>query len=235
MQVGAFGLGTQSTQSFDRDKGGFSWASMGNSINPEPVFGYGHIHNAISPTYNVGIAIRYAAFPRVFFQSTQGTTKSWTEAYTTGNTTKASDGTLKVASPVVKIFSDGHYQLNAESAGCTVTRLGIGEYLIEGCIGLNSDAAWGGIDGGFDIPTDRNKQPLLWLDYKVNANGSVLVKTYHRTYPDSPAFAHNEIAGLADGDPVDIMADQFVSVRVEMPTDSKWNQTQAEVIRSFSD
>jgi hypothetical protein len=38
------------------------------------------------------------------------------------------------------------------------------------------DTAWGGIDGGFDIPTDRNKQPLIWLDYEVNADGSVLVK-----------------------------------------------------------
>ena len=29
---------------------------------------------------------------------------------------------------------------------------------------------------------------------------------------------------MADGEPVDIPADQFVSVRVEMPVDSLWNQ-----------
>lgn len=107
-----------------------------------------------------------------------------------------------------------------------VSRLSVGEYLIEGCTGLNADAAWGGIDGGFDIPTDRNKQPLIWLDYEVNADGSVLVKTYHRTHSTAPAFARNEIEGLADGEPVDIPADQFVSVRVEMPSDSIWNQQQ---------
>jgi hypothetical protein len=161
---------------------------------------------------------------RTWFSYYSGSSWSYYEAYTTGNTTKASDGTLKAASPVVKVFSDGSYQTNDESDGCTVTRLGIGEYLVEGCEGLNSDAAWGGIDGGFDIPTDRNKQPLIWLDYEVNADGSVLVKTYHRTHPGAPAFARNEIQGISEGEPVDIPRDQFLSVRVEMPVDSLHNQ-----------
>lgn len=136
--------------------------------------------------------------------------------YSEKNTIRTADGTLKAASPVVKIFCDGRFETNTESEGVTVERLAVGEYLIKGCKGLNSDAAWGGIDGGFDVPVDRNKQPLVWLDYSVNADGSVLVKTYHRTHPDAPAFARNEIDGKNDGDPVDIPADQFVSVRVEM-------------------
>ncbi|HAT7506673.1 TPA: phage tail protein [Citrobacter braakii] len=163
---------------------------------------------------------------------------SFREIYHTANTTKASDGTLKAASPIVQIFHDGRCQLNEESGGCTVTRLAIGEYLIEGCTGLNADASWGGIDGGFDIPTDRNKQPRIWLDYKVNADGSVLVMTYHRVHPSAPPFAQNRIGNtdidgvftetVADGEPVDIPADSFVSVRVEMPEDSIWNRMQKE-------
>ena len=128
----------------------------------------------------------------------------------------SADKRLKAASPIVQVYSDGSFQLNDESEGCTVSRLSVGEYLIEGCTGLNADAAWGGIDGGFDIPTDRNKQPLIWLDYEVNADGSILVKTYHRTHPAAPAFARNEIPGLLDGNPVDIPADQYISVRVQM-------------------
>ncbi|ESA31591.1 Phage tail fiber protein [Escherichia coli SCD1] len=142
----------------------------------------------------------------------------------TSNTTVDSNGFIKIASPIVKIYGDGRYETNDESEGVTVTRLDVGQYLIDGCESLNSDAAWGGIDGGFEIPTDRNKQPLIWLDYEVNADGSVLVKTYHREHPSAPAFARNERDGLADGDPVDIPADQFVSVRVEMPASSIWNQ-----------
>ncbi|HII3212877.1 TPA: phage tail protein, partial [Enterobacter hormaechei subsp. hoffmannii] len=148
--------------------------------------------------------------------------------YDDKNTVVDSNGFIKQASPVVKIFTDGKYETNDESEGVTVTRLDVGQYLIEGCKALNSDAAWGGIDGGFEIPTDRNKQPLIWLDYEVNADGSVLVKTYHREHSSAPAFARNERDGLADGEPVDIPAHQFVSVRVEMPVDSIWNQKQTE-------
>ncbi|EPK3183952.1 phage tail protein [Enterobacter kobei] len=176
---------------------------------------------------------------RTWFSYFSGAAWSYDEAYTTRNTTKASDGTLKAASPIVKLFADGSFETNEESDGVTVTRLDVGQYLIEGCEALNSDATWGGWDGGFDIPTDRNKQPLIWLDYDVNPDGSVLVKTYHRTHPDSPEFARNCIgykndAGdfietVANGDPVDIPSDQFVSVRVEMPQDSIWNQRQKEI------
>ena len=157
--------------------------------------------------------------------------------YSTQNTTKASDGTLKAASPVVKLFADGSFETNDESEGCSVTRLKAGEYLIEGCMGMNSDAAWGGIDGGFDIPKDRNGQALIWLDYEVNADGSVLVKTFHREYSTAPIFARNSREGLADGEAADIPADQFVSVRVEMPQNSIWNQraAMAQVPDSSSD
>lgn len=175
--------------------------------------------------YKFQIAGSYSASGRMFFRSmNNGGYNAWRELYHTANTTKASDGTLKAASPVVKLFSDGTYQTNDESEGVKVTRLATGEYLIVGCGGLNSDAAWSGIDGGFDIPTDRNKQPLIWLDYEVNADGSVLVKTYHRAHLEAPAFARNKLQNISDGDSVDIPRDQFVSVRVEMPADSLYNQ-----------
>ncbi|MGT1858288.1 phage tail protein [Enterobacter hormaechei subsp. xiangfangensis] len=162
---------------------------------------------------------------QIYFNKVSSGSEEWRAiAKTTLNTTVDSNGFLKTASPVVKVFSSGRCETNEESEGCTVTRMKTGEYLIEGCMGMNSDAAWGGIDGGFVIPTDRNGQALIWLDYEVNADGSVLIKTYHREYPTAPAFARNSLEGLVDGDPVDIPADQYVSVRVEMPQNSIWNQ-----------
>ncbi|EAV4717082.1 phage tail protein [Salmonella enterica] len=145
------------------------------------------------------------------------------------NTSVDTNGFIKIASPVVKIYADGSFDVNNESEGITVTRLAVGEYLISGCLGMNADAAWGGTDGGFDIPLDINKQPRIWLDYEVNTDGSILVKTYHRTHPQSPKFARNEIDNLTNGDPIDIPSDSFVSVRVEMPADSIWNQKQEAV------
>ncbi len=240
LSVGDFGLGSErgdsasipdSTNGNSVDlKTGF-YASNGDFVGTPGGIGNGQYVGVIAYNctnnnlYKFQIAGSYSASGRMFFRSmNNGGYNAWRELYHTANTTKASDGTLKAASPVIKVFSDGEYQTNDESEGCTVTRLATGEYLVEGCEGLNSDAAWGGIDGGFDIPTDRNRQPLIWLDYEVHADGSVLVKTYHRTHPDAPAFARNEIDGVSDGDPVDIPCDQFVSVRVEMPADSLYNQ-----------
>lgn len=242
MQPGMFGLGRpdgalifNTTSQDDLLVGltGYGLTVLRNNAQiPEPwgIWNY-------SPTIFARAGDTYSLFSMPFQSSGKvrvfgGTTASgWTHSrilYDDKNTVVDSNGFIKHASPVVKIFTDGKYETNDESEGVTVTRLDVGQYLIEGCKALNSDAAWGGIDGGFEIPTDRNKQPLIWLDYEVNADGSVLVKTYHREHPSAPAFARNERDGLADGEPVDIPADQFVSVRVEMPADSIWNKKQAE-------
>ncbi|WP_456298032.1 phage tail fiber protein, partial [Hafnia alvei] len=144
----------------------------------------------------------------------------------TRNTTVDSSGFIKTASPIIKIFSDGSFETNDESEGAQVKRENVGVYRISNILGPHSDKAWGGIDGGFEIPKDRNGQRLLWLDYEVDADGSILVKTYHRTYPEAPAFARNTKNGYEESDPIDIPPDQFVSVRVEMPQDSIWNLAQ---------
>lgn len=135
------------------------------------------------------------------------------------NTTVDVNGFIKQASPIVKIFGNGEYETNIDAEGVTVKRLAEGVYEVSGCLGLNSDASWGGVDGGFEIPIDRNKQPRVWLDYEIKEDGSILVKTYHRTHPTSPVFARNEIEGFSDGDPIDIPSDAFISVRVEMPSE----------------
>lgn len=54
-------------------------------------------------------------------------------------------------------------------------------------------------------------------------DGSILVKTYHRTHPNAPEFANNKIDGFNDGDPIDIPAGRFISVRVQMPEQSIYN------------
>jgi len=160
----------------------------------------------------VGVSASIGSRARV-----NGNWSAWRVSWDSGNTTVDSNGFIKRASPVVKIYADGAFETNEESEGVTVTRQAEGVYLIEGCLGLNADGGWGGPDGGFEIPLDRNKQPLLWLDYEVNADGSVLVKTYHRVNESAPSFAQNLIEGKKNGDPVDIPALVYVSVRLQMP------------------
>lgn len=152
-----------------------------------------------------------------------------TTLYGTSNTTTDSNGFIKKASPIIDINPDGTFTTNDESEGATVARVAQGEYLIEGVLGFNSDASWGGIDGGIEIPLDINKQPLIWVDSKVMEDGSILVKTYHRTHPNAPKFARNDIDGFNDGDPIDIPDGRFISVRVQMPEQSIYNVRMREM------
>lgn len=137
--------------------------------------------------------------------------------WTTGNTTVDSNGFLKRASPVIKLYGNGSAKMNLESAGAAVERLSEGVYKISGVLGFNSDDSWGGVDGGIEIPTDKNKQPLIWIDYEIDEGGDLIIKTYHRTHPASPVFAQNNIKDYEDGQPIDIPAGRFVDLRVQMP------------------
>lgn len=160
----------------------------------------------------------------IFRKATSGTAYVDAVLWHSNNTTVDASGFIKRASPIIQIYGDGKFNLNEESESAVVTREGVGVYRISNILGLNSDAAWGGSDGGFEIPLDRNKQPRLWIDYEVMENGDVIAKTYHRTHPNAPAFAQNNIEGFENGDPIDIPSDTFISVRVEMPEDSPYNQ-----------
>ncbi|MCW2480349.1 pyocin knob domain-containing protein [Candidatus Symbiopectobacterium sp. NZEC135] len=152
------------------------------------------------------------------------TTATGTVLVTGNNAVVDSNGFWKTASPVVKLFADGTSELTSEAEGITTERLSEGVYRIAGCLGLNADRAWGGDDGGIDVPMCRNKLPRLWVDYggdegsaQINPDGSIVIRTYHRPHPDAPVFARNEIEGYANGDPIDIPHDTFISVRVQMP------------------
>lgn len=144
-----------------------------------------------------------------------------------------SNGFLKKASPIIQLKGDGTAELNDEAQGATVERISAGVYKISGVLGFNADPIWGGVDGGFVIPANTNGLPLLWVDYEVDPDGSITLKTYHRTHHRAPEFARNLIGvrneddsfteTVQDGEPVDIPAGRWVDLRVEMPHNSPWN------------
>ncbi|EPL4085385.1 hypothetical protein MWU23_000344 [Proteus mirabilis] len=192
----------------------------------------GGIHIAYSESIRIGMFVN--AFTGVLnhYTSSNNDASGAVRVYTTWsskNTTVDSNGFIKRASPVININPDGTFTTNDESEGATVTRVAQGEYLIEGVLGFNSDAGWGGVDGGIEIPLDVNKQPLIWVDSDVMEDGSILVRTYHRTHPNAPEFANNKIDGYKDGDPIDIPDGRFISVRVQMPEQSIYNVRMREM------
>ncbi|MDC9588343.1 hypothetical protein PSI23_03180 [Xenorhabdus sp. XENO-10] len=140
-----------------------------------------------------------------------------------GNCWRDNNGFIKQGSPIIEIHSDGKFETNDESEGATVQRLSEGVYLIKNVLGFNADAAWGGVDGGVEIPMCKNKLPLIWVDYKVLPDGTIKLMTYHREHPNAPEFARNVRQGYSDGDLIDIPVGRSISVRVQMPEDSVWN------------
>lgn len=163
------------------------------------------------------LAVSYAERRCYITNSTYSGGIGFMELYHHQNVTVDPNGFLKKASPIIKVFSDGGFETNEQSKGASVERVSTGVYRVSGVLGLNSDASWSGVGGGFEIPLDVNKQPRIWLDYEVEPNGSIVVKTYHRTHDSSPSFARNKIEGFSDGDAIDIPHDSFVSIRVNMP------------------
>ncbi|VEJ54658.1 phage tail fiber protein [Pragia fontium] len=128
------------------------------------------------------------------------------------NTAVDANGFIKRASPVVKLFSDGSCELNNESKGVTAERLSEGVYRLSGSLmGFNSDGLW-----DIEVPSDDNKQPLIWVKSTVEASGDIIVKTYHRTHPNAPKFAQNTIDGYNDGDPIDIPVGRWLDLRVQV-------------------
>ncbi|SPZ24098.1 Uncharacterised protein [Providencia rettgeri] len=159
--------------------------------------------------------------------------------YTTANTTKDSNGNLKAASPIVKLFSDD-VELNEESEGVEMEHLGVGHYLIKGVVGFNADGAWG-INNGFVIPQDHNGKNMVLIDYEVRPDGDIEVFVFHQQNADMPERFQNKRIKYIDKDgnpvyyenyePCDVPESRWIDMRVEMPSNSLYNQKQAEAER----
>ncbi|CAI1973642.1 phage tail protein [Serratia marcescens] len=159
--------------------------------------------------------------------NTGNTARGWLQSmdlWHSLNTTVDGNGFIKKASPIVKLYRDGSCELNDESHGIKTERVSEGVYRVSGTLGFNADAQWGGPDGGIEVPLDRNKQPLIWVDYEVEPTGDLLIKTYHRTYTAAPQFARNDVQGYDEGMPIDIPAGRWIDLRVEMPVKKEINK-----------
>lgn len=205
-------------------------------------------------SHGAGLLISYSASIRagLFINDANGDLTVWrsradiangqirkNKVYTDGNTTKDSNGNLKAASPVVKLFSDD-IELNDESEGVEMEHLGVGHYLIKGVMGFNADGAWG-INNGFVIPQDRNGKNMVLIDYEVRPDGDIEIFVFHQQNADMPErFQNKRIKHFDEGgmpvyfenyEPCDVPESRWIDMRVEMPSNSIYNQKQAEAER----
>nr|WP_303755544.1 hypothetical protein [Enterobacter hormaechei] len=147
------------------------------------------------------------------------------------NTTKASDGTLKAASPVARIVKSqeecqrtdideqgftwcGCGTANAEAEGITISRLDVGVYVLTGSAGLASE--------GWQLlpPMDPGGMGELGVvEAEQTESGGLTIRLFKRRYMLSE---EGEIV-KTKGAPIDVPANSWIDVRLDMPEDSIWN------------
>ncbi|MBT2102154.1 phage tail protein [Enterobacter mori] len=174
---------------------------------------------------------------RMFFRGKNGSTVSaWAEIYTTVNTTKASDGTLKAASPVARIVKSqeesqrndvaddgftwcGCGTANAEAEGIKLSRLDVGVYVLTGSAGLASE--------GWQLlpPMDPGGMGELGVvEAEQTESGGLTIRLFKRKY----MLGDDGEIIKAKGEMMDVPANSWIDVRLDMPETSIWNQGQKE-------
>ncbi|WP_258379374.1 hypothetical protein [Providencia rettgeri] len=242
--IGGFGVGIPGGDYDKIEKSGFySGVGGGAHVNAPPQTGsgnplYGALMHAARSASEAFIITAHNKEVTYRIKS-GGVWGSYFSAYTTANTTKDSNGNLKAASPVIKLFADD-IELNDESEGVEMEHLGVGHYLIKGVVGFNADGAWG-INNGFVIPQDHNGKNMVLIDYEVRPDGDIEVFVFHQQNTDMPERFQNKRIKHFDEEgvpvyfenyePCDVPESRWIDMRVEMPPNSTYNQKQAEAER----
>lgn len=146
----------------------------------------------------------------------------------TKNTTIDSNGFIKSASPIYRLCDvdrlkttdiesddfilDGFGSANGEARGVSAARISEGIYQVNGSLGLSSDG-W-----TIEVPQDVNGNRLLFVETEVSNEGRITIKTYKRKFDVESAM-------IIAGDPMDIPAGRWIDLRLEMPADTDFTDT----------
>ena len=180
MQVGAFGLGTgaEVTDSINPPKNGYcGWIST-NSADTSGVGGFKYGINLawFNSDHGAQILLGLGDTKEVGYRTWDGTARNWRtfrRFYHEGNTTKDTNGILKAASPIVRLFVD-RIELNEEAKLQPITfeKLGVGDYLVKGSTGFAQEGWY------IETPKDANGNVLVAVVYEQLENNDISVKTY---------------------------------------------------------
>lgn len=194
MGVGAFGLGASghyAPEYFARDAPsevlrttrtmqngnygtlgyGFGWAIHSNDVNWSVSHATGRKQVFITRVSNVNTAPnspeRLAAISHGEF------------VILDFNASKDSNGFIKAASPIVRVFADKiECNDDAEKQNIEYIKNGVGDYLIKNSSGLSNDGWY------IETPKDANGNVLVAVVYKQLENGDISVKTYAKKFDD---------------------------------------------------
>ncbi|WP_448088801.1 phage tail fiber protein [Enterobacter mori] len=135
---------------------------------------------------------------------------TWKKWWGETNTTVDTNGFIKRASPVVKLFGTGEIECNEEAEGVTALREAEGIYRVMGSCGLSLEG-W-----TVEIPQDINGNFLCFVDITTADDGVLTVSVFRRRFDVKTAM-------IIAGDPMDIPDGRWIDLRLEMPADSLYN------------
>lgn len=163
----------------------------------------------------------------IYAQNINGTYAAYTMR-STKNTTVDSNGFIKSASPIYRLCNTdaskpdgvenddfviaGYGSANGEARGVSAARISEGIYQVNGSLGLSSDG-W-----TIEVPQDVNGNRLLFVETEVSNEGRITIKTYKRKFDVESAM-------IIAGDPMDIPAGRWIDLRLEMPADTDFTDT----------
>ncbi|WP_201571205.1 phage tail fiber protein [Psychrobacter nivimaris] len=223
MQVGAFGWGALGgvinydlSIPIQQVKNGFFRYSTGATSVPSKMGQYDNFGIKLTKqTSEVGAAIYLpyytASTNQICIRSFYQDIYSDFYLYTDRNTTKDSNGFIKAASPIVKVFAD-KVELNsdAESQNITYTKNDVGDYTITTISGLSTDGWY------IELPKDINGNPKVAVTL-VETNGVITLKSYKRIFSMTTFTFEPDL-----DEPLDIPDGRWIDLRLnEIPiTDS---------------
>ena len=207
MEFGAFGLGVSVSHSTDKLQymAGFQGLSASATGLSYPL-------QCVTVGWEGGVSVIGVSSitKKMFFgtfepNNTTNFNTGLAEVLSTANTqVDTSNGYIKGASPIVKLFTD-KIELNDEAKlqPITLEKLGVGDYLIKGSLGFAQEGWY------IETPRDANGNVLVAVVYEQLANNDISVKTYDymlnkkgRIVPDLET-------------PLDIPATRWIDLRLQ--------------------
>ena len=207
MGVGVFGFGgNASNDGRGSNADNVTRNGIYNSGENSWLFYGAYLHMQLDTTVAVQIGTGVVGDSKsLHFRTKQnGTWNPVCSTLTDRNTIPDSNGFIKKASPIVKLFTD-KIELNDEAKlqPITLEKLGVGDYLIKGSLGFAQEGWY------IEMPKDANGNVLVAVVYEQLANNDISVKTYDymlnkkgRIVPDLET-------------PLDIPATRWIDLRLQ--------------------
>ena len=203
MEVGAFGLGAKYSPVLNENDNATASCVIAENSAPTGAITMGGIGLKVKNALNYGILnIRWNGVQFVFVDS--GYVRSY-ELLHDQNTTTDSNGFIKRASPIVKVFAE-KIELNDEAKQQDITfeKLGIGNYLIKDSSGFAQEGWY------VETPKDANGNSLVAVVYEQLENQDISVKTYNKKFDIETASI---VADLEQA--IDIPIGRWIDIRLQ--------------------